>query len=246
MQETYMSATTKLPRKNTHYWYSSDTDLIYDRNKKQNLDTLNYYGWTDDVVIEYGINSEGFRTDEFTEPRDILWIGCSSTFGVGIPEENTFADIVSKEMNMTYYNLSRPAIGWEFYYRKIKDFIDVLQPKFVFVVEPGSQGRREVLCDDGRNVAVTQQQPKGTGRISILDYEPKELLHKREIKINRMRCMDAIRWVCYENDSQLAMLGDITNEYQTYSARDLIHPGIEDHKKMSKKVLDITKKLCYK
>ena len=108
--------------------------------------------------------------------------------------------------------------------------------------DPSTLGRREILCDDGRNVAITKPQPRGTGRM-VLSYEPKELLDSRELDIMRMRSMDAIRWVC--RNTQLLFLGDITTSFQTHSARDLIHPGVEDNKNMSKMVLDILSDLMY-
>jgi hypothetical protein len=224
------------------HWFSSDSEQNWQKNKRENPLVLQHLGWTDQSVINYNINNEGFRTDNFDEPRDVLWIGCSSTFGVGINESDTFAHRVSKEMGWSYYNLSRPAIGWEFYYRMLHRFIDTIDPKYVFVVDPSTLGRREILCDDGRNVAITKPQPRGTGKM-VLSYEPKELLDSRELDIMRMRSMDAIRWVC--RNTKLVFLGDITNSYQTHSARDLIHPGVEDNTNMSKVVLDILSDLMY-
>jgi len=211
-------------------WFSSDNKQNFRSNKERYPGILESLNWTDETVINYGINEQGFRTDNIVEPRDVLWIGCSSTFGVGINESDTFPHIVSKEKGWSYYNLSRQGVGFEFYYRAIKEYIDVIKPKHVLVVDPSTLSRREILCDNGKNISITKMQPRGTSK-DFLSYDPKDLLGGREIKIMTMRTRDAIRWVCRKTN--LVFIENLTNEFTTYSARDLIHPGIEDHKKMA-------------
>jgi hypothetical protein len=66
--------------------------------------------------IEYSRNSNGYRSDEFKTEHDgkhILFTGCSTTFGVGLYNEEVWANILynkisKKEKYSGYFNLSFP------------------------------------------------------------------------------------------------------------------------------------------
>jgi len=221
---------------NNFLWFSSDNKENFRLNQQRHPNILKNLNWTDESVINYDINDDGFRTDNIDESRDALWIGCSSTFGVGVNEFDTFAHLASNEKGWSYYNLSRQGVGWEFYYRVLQKYVDVINPKHVLVVDPATIERREILCDDGKNISITKMQPRGTSK-DFLSYEPKDLLSNREIDIMFKRTKDAIRWVCRKTN--LVFLGDLTNDFTTYSARDLIHPGIEDHKQIASELKGI-------
>lgn len=66
--------------------------------------------------ILYKYNSLGHRSIELSElPVDyLLFIGCSFTEGIGLSIENTFADIVSKTLNIGYYNAGKGGSGPDF------------------------------------------------------------------------------------------------------------------------------------
>jgi hypothetical protein len=55
------------------------------------------------------VNSMGYRSDELKQ-ADLITIGCSQTFGVGVCPENTWGAVLSRELNMSHANLS--FIGW--------------------------------------------------------------------------------------------------------------------------------------
>ena len=56
----------------------------------------------------YSINSKGFRSKEFEPNTDIIFSGCSFTFGVGIPEDAIWGVQVANNLKMSYSNLSIP------------------------------------------------------------------------------------------------------------------------------------------
>lgn len=60
----------------------------------------------DIVDIEYVLNSYGCRSDEFKH-ENILVIGCSHTFGEGLPAEYSWPRILAKNTNKTVANLAR-------------------------------------------------------------------------------------------------------------------------------------------
>lgn len=47
-------------------------------------------------------NSDGFRSPEFTQKTDILYAGCSYTFGTGLPENFIWGSMLAKEQGMSY------------------------------------------------------------------------------------------------------------------------------------------------
>lgn len=61
----------------------------------------------------YTINSKGFRYDETVKPKTICFVGCSHTFGHGLPQHQTFPELVTKELgdNWQCINLGFPGSG---------------------------------------------------------------------------------------------------------------------------------------
>ena len=61
-----------------------------------------------DIPITYEYNSHGHRSKEISElgKKYILFNGCSHTEGHAMPIEETYAYMLSKDLNMDYYNLA--------------------------------------------------------------------------------------------------------------------------------------------
>jgi hypothetical protein len=73
---------------------------VYDLNKAEPI-----YDVKEDPN-EYTLNSLGFRCDEINSKKDLLFSGCSFTFGVGVPENGTWVSNVAKDLNIEYHNLA--------------------------------------------------------------------------------------------------------------------------------------------
>lgn len=58
--------------------------------------------------VSYKLNSYGYRGKEFKETADIMTLGCSFTFGVGLPEEKMWANILANKLEMSLVNLGFP------------------------------------------------------------------------------------------------------------------------------------------
>lgn len=56
----------------------------------------------------YTYNSLNFRSPEFFEDPDILTIGCSHTWGVGVPDGTLWPAVLAKQLNLSYANLGVP------------------------------------------------------------------------------------------------------------------------------------------
>ena len=59
----------------------------------------------EDNTNSYRLNSDGYRTDEFTNNADLVAAGCSFTFGSGVPEASRWGSLVAKELGATETNL---------------------------------------------------------------------------------------------------------------------------------------------
>lgn len=73
-------------------WIWPDTQEQFLENNKHGL--INGYSAKD---ISYIHNAEGFRSDEFTNSKTLVSLGCSITKGIGVPIEDTFSKIIARE-----------------------------------------------------------------------------------------------------------------------------------------------------
>lgn len=95
--------------------------------------------------VEYKVNSHGFRTKHFEHGTDkdiILATGCSSTFGLALPEKYTWPSLLESELNkdsdlFKVYNLGFPGHGYFIIIKNIFSFIKKYgKPKAIFIVFP--------------------------------------------------------------------------------------------------------------
>ena len=57
--------------------------------------------------IVYKHNNYGYRDEDFikNKPADLLTLGCSHTYGFGLPIEKTWPSLLSQDLNVTMHNL---------------------------------------------------------------------------------------------------------------------------------------------
>jgi hypothetical protein len=61
-----------------------------------------------DQSNSYIINNLGFRGKNFNENNELVFAGCSFTFGLGLPEKEIWGSQVAKALNVNYSNISQP------------------------------------------------------------------------------------------------------------------------------------------
>lgn len=61
----------------------------------------------------YRANNYGFRSDDFIEPADLVFAGCSYTYGSGLHEENIWGNILGKSVGMSTANLGIHGASWK-------------------------------------------------------------------------------------------------------------------------------------
>lgn len=77
--------------------------------RTRTLNTTSYWPESDvRMKVQYKTNSHGYRSDEFGLNQEVLVLGCSQTFGQGIPEEFTWAKIFSEKIGKSYAKLAQP------------------------------------------------------------------------------------------------------------------------------------------
>lgn len=95
--------------------------------------------------IDYVLNSHGFRSDEFTEKHEgkhVLFIGCSVTFGTGLPIEKTWSKILYNKLSKNnklsgYFNLSFPgAASTEIIFNAVKYIQKFGAPEEIYFMVP--------------------------------------------------------------------------------------------------------------
>ena len=84
-----------------------------------------------------GVNSKGFIGEEIESAADIVTLGCSFTYGEGVPKGASWSDFVSKELNLTKHNLGSSGKGVPFeincFFEYVKHFGN---PKIVLCLFP--------------------------------------------------------------------------------------------------------------
>jgi hypothetical protein len=59
-----------------------------------------------DAVQSYVLNADGYRSPEFINNVDLLFAGCSFTYGMGVPEETIWGSVIANRLGLSYNNLS--------------------------------------------------------------------------------------------------------------------------------------------
>jgi hypothetical protein len=61
-----------------------------------------------DINTEYYYNNFGYRSNDWAGNCPVLSVGCSNTFALGVPEEYSWPQVLSKMIDQDVRNLSRP------------------------------------------------------------------------------------------------------------------------------------------
>ena len=120
----------------------------------------------DDPTTLYRHNEFGYRSESWDGSHEILALGCSQTYGRGIPEEGRWTDILQKLSNKKVANLSAPGqsinflISQAFAYFKIfgnPESVVCLFPDPFRVLLPSNEKLIDSKNNRGRNVNTPVQ-----------------------------------------------------------------------------------------
>ena len=97
--DTYIE--NPIPNENYHLDLSAIDSFFLNGFKKPNSSGSPH-------IMHYNLNSDGFRSEEFESNADILFSGCSFTFGAGMYLDNLWTKIVADKFNFKHLNLGLP------------------------------------------------------------------------------------------------------------------------------------------
>jgi hypothetical protein len=130
-------------------WYPYDTYENYIKNGNKEFSIED---------VSYQVNSHGYRCKEFSaidhRAFKILTIGCSMTFGVGIPFQLTFGEQLAALIRHKYgievevINMGAGASSIDYVTRVLFQSFPILQPHYVFCLLP-DMNRREYFTSYG-------------------------------------------------------------------------------------------------
>lgn len=125
--EKYENENLIIKPNNTYDFYTADNP-IYNNSKH-------------DPDISYILNNYGFRCDDFNKENiknSILVAGCSNTFGLGIPYDITWGNLLSNKMqSKNFYNVGVVAASIQTIVNNCFYFIEEFgKPKALFILFP--------------------------------------------------------------------------------------------------------------
>ena len=96
-------------------WCPSDSEerFLENKNNPEAKKLLISNGWLDDEsnainTFRYRLNSDFFRCNHFENKPSLIAMGCSFTYGIGLPEKSLWCTKLADYMGLELYNLASP------------------------------------------------------------------------------------------------------------------------------------------
>ncbi len=221
------------------YWASSDSESHYKNNLITHRGDLELQGWLDfEKGIVYNYNNWGFRSREFNSPGGIMFLGCSHVTGVGLPEQDTFAHIVGKNIGLQVYNMGISGGSNDSSFRVADHWIPKLQPAYVFMLITHSV-RLEIINDDNLyNIMIDSNND-----YSNSSYYKDFICNDQNMYLSKKKNSLAVQHICLSNNIKFLKL-DVIDElfkdaWRLDLARDLIHIGKKGNQMIANSILNM-------
>ena len=197
-------------------------------------------GWDRPEAITYKINSLGFRSDEFDDSPCLVALGCSYSFGVGLPIDDTWPALVGKALGLKVFNLAWPGQGSDYCFRMANHWISQLNTKYCVLLNP-PPSRVEVLMENGQ--AETFMPHSLSSYYNPNDWFLTQwMVNEDNHWLNNRRNALAVKQICAE-------LGVACNTYEAIEhmsgsreeleyARDYMHAGPRGHRIFAERILN--------
>jgi len=231
----------------TLYWMPSDTQEIFEESLKDPAKHkyLEQQGWLDRLAIQYKINSNGFRCDEFESDSDCLVaLGCSFTVGIGLPENQTWPWLLGQFLNLKVYNLAWGGNSADACFRMAQYWIPKLKPRLVCMLTPPA-GRIELLTASGpwppaENILPTNNTiiPDLNNSVYLKHWFGNSLNSQVNIDKNKL----AVEMIAKNNNADYIVF-DVDSEESTRPhlygyARDFLHVSGKGQSNLANKMLE--------
>lgn len=141
-----------------------------------------YKNYVYDPDTEYNLNSKNYRSIEFDEKDiDMLIVGCSITFGMGVPEGKYWIPMFQEETKQKIVSISVPGASL---YRLCQDVMlyckNYGKPKKIMALMPDFY-RVDFPINNMYHVSKTPNRNKDLG-ISVLILDPREEINESPIE----------------------------------------------------------------
>lgn len=228
-----------------------------DNEKLTRFDWINADG-SIKTEITYKINQQGFRSAEFTPEDALVCFGCSYTYGVGLPEEQTWPHMLSKHYNIPAFNLGIPGHGLDLITFYAMSYLrqDILKPKAFFVLVP-PPGRLEMFLPSAPEMPLPQHYtavnlmykinalPPSVSTTFLADALPMtSFINSKKNIFLLQRVADFLGIPCIVSysqgfDSQRGFVpAPPAHCNETIYARDLMHPGQDWQARVAQTMID--------
>jgi hypothetical protein len=190
-----------------------------------------------DDRVKYSLNNYGHRSDDFKtlEGHNILFAGCSQTFGIGLPDNFRWSKILHnrlKKDSEAFYCLSFPGAGFDKIVHNILKFCNEFgNPNSIFIC----------FADYTRQIVFDKEENKLIGKIFI-DYKtgnikqdclPEDLMFKAQMAYR------VLEIYCFQNNINLVSTswsGETSKRmsyifpktFKSFSKNDKINKHLED------------------
>lgn len=227
------------PNETSLYVGGDSKDQFIKNSKKQSLDW--YYHNTD---ILYSFNNYGHRCEnikDINQDNYILFTGCSHTMGVGLELEKTYPYLLSKSLDMDYYNLAIPGSGMDIVeYNILTWFFKINKKPKMVVIQWPDHSRFAEYDSERDNILQQGTWNNDTNYVSfILNAEVTGMVNARkEITSRLIKNVVDVPIITFNFSSQ--------QDYGIYDlhmpkldvARDLSHAGIKSHDSFTKTLIN--------
>ena len=199
-------------------WVPSDSEDLYKENLSSQLHLLEEHNWLS-TKFTYKFNTEGFRCQEFNSSNNMLALGCSLTFGLGLPLEETWPVILANKLGLTCYNLGIPGASNDTAFRLASHWIPLLKPSVVVLYSPAPD-RLELVTDTKAYTYLPGKPNNNPGS----EFYKMWITNSGNGKLNQEKNIGAIAHLC--NSQSIKFVYVYGNELNKIDlARDLQHPG---------------------
>lgn len=221
-------------------WIPTDSEENYIKQSRE------FKKKWDSTIIEYDLNSYGHRCEEIhgEDRESMIALGCSNTFGLGMPNDSLWSTLLSKHLGIKNYNLGVAGGSLDSAFRVYNEWQPILKSKYTFIVIP--VGIRKELGGHGdqfRHFGTWSiEKELNDGSLDTTDFISKNVIHENSHIVNIQRNLAAIENIANKTDSKLIVL-EQKNEIRegvpsNKKARDNIHPGHDWHHKVFQKFIE--------
>jgi hypothetical protein len=196
-------------------WAGTDSYNAFQTNKHK------LQHWVDNP-FDYRVDRQQFRThiDLNNHNGDVsVALGCSNTFGLGMPEELIWPTLMSDHINHPVVNLGIAGSGPDHHYLALHNVIDKLNVKSVFHFHQVFGRRLMVKFDDEGNKRLAPLSFQDNNDVVYDDkYWMNVMLDEGMIDFEHKRAIDSIAGMCYSRGIKYYNFN--TQPYLNYFVRD--------------------------